>query len=56
MSDKMADTHEYEPEGPEVGPGPDYQLLGFAQSGTEHTGTMGTGLIVSSGRYRAEDH
>ena len=47
----MADTHEYEPEGPEVRPGPDYQLLGFAQAGKEHTDNMERGLIVRSVSY-----
>ena len=39
-------THCDEPERPEVRPGPDYQLLGFAQTGAEHTDTMGTDFIA----------
>ena len=48
-------THEDEPERPEVRPGPDYQLLGFAQTGAEHTDTMGTDFIVSSASLNTED-
>ena len=48
-------THEDEPERPEVRPGPDYQLLGFAQTGAEHTDTMGTEFIVSSASLNTED-
>ena len=39
---RQGGTHEYEPERPEVRPGPDYQLLGFAQTGKEHTDNMET--------------
>ena len=48
-------THEDEPERPEVRPGPDYQLLGFAQTGAEHSDTMGTDFIVSSASLNTED-